>query len=110
MPSRERRTWELPDQTSAGMPDNPEGNEQEAAQKDKARNDSTINAVTLQPDTVTSPAEPTLPDQVELGCGIPTGSGIVAGFLCPEYNESAQVRKKLLAHARWLEMQISMAR
>lgn len=61
-----KANMELPDQTSAGMPDTKlKAYEQEAAQKDKARNDSTINAVSLQLDTVTAPAEPTVPDEIQ---------------------------------------------
>ena len=39
--------------------------EQEDMQKEKAQNDSTINAVSLQLDTVTAPAEPAVPDEIQ---------------------------------------------
>ncbi len=68
--------------------------EQEAAQKDKARNDSTINAVTLQLDTVTAPAEPTLPDEIQnSAAAYQQAQASLQDFYVPEYNESAQVAK-----------------
>ena len=61
-----KANMELPDQTSAGMPDTKlKAYEQEAAQKEKSRNDSTINVVSLQLDTVTAPATPTVPDEIQ---------------------------------------------
>ncbi|GFH97979.1 hypothetical protein IMSAGC004_00363 [Bacteroidaceae bacterium] len=101
---------ELPDQTSAGMPDTKlKAYEQEAAQKDKARNDSTINAVTLQLDTVTAPAEPTLPDEIQnSAAAYQQAQASLQDFYVPEYNESAQVAK-LQARLDELEMQNSMA-
>ena len=57
---------ELPDGTTDGMPETKlAAYEQEAMKKEKAQNDSTINAVTLQLDTVTAPAEPSVPDEIQ---------------------------------------------
>ena len=105
-----KANMELPDQTSAGMPDTKlKAYEQEAAQKDKARNDSTINAVTLQLDTVTAPAEPTLPDEIQnSAAAYQQAQASLQDFYVPEYNESAQVAK-LQARLDELEMQNSMA-
>lgn len=105
-----KANMELPDQTSAGMPDTKlKAYEQEAAQKDKARNDSTINAVTLQLDTVTAPAEPTVPDEIQnSAAAYQQTQASLQDFYVPEYNESAQVAE-LQARLDELEMQNSMA-
>lgn len=105
-----KANMELPDQTSAGMPDTKlKAYEQEAAQKDKARNDSTINAVTLQLDTVTAPAEPTVPDEIQnSAAAYQQAQASLQDFYVPEYNESAQVAE-LQARLDELEMQNSVA-
>ena len=105
-----KANMELPDQTSAGMPDtNLKAYEQEAAQKDKARNDSTINAVTLQLDTGTAPAEPTVRDEIQnSAAAYQQTQASLQDFYVPEYNESAQVAE-LQAQLDELEMQNSMA-
>ena len=105
-----KANMELPDQTSAGMPDTKlKAYEQEAAQKDNARNDSTINAVSLQLDTVTAPAEPTVPDEIQnSAAAYQQAQASLQDFYVPEYNESAQVAE-LQARLDELEMQNSMA-
>lgn len=105
-----KANMELPDQTSAGMPDTKlKAYEQEAAQKDKARNDSTINAVSLQLDTVTAPAEPTVPDEIQnSAAAYQQAQASLQDFYVPEYNESAQVAE-LQARIDELEMQNSVA-
>ena len=105
-----KANMELPDQTSAGMPDTKlKAYEQEAAQKDKARNDSTINAVTLQLDTVTALAESTVPDEIQnSAAAYQRAQASLQDFYVPEYNESAQVAE-LQARLDELEMQNSMA-
>lgn len=105
-----KANMELPDQTSAGMPDTKlKAYEQEAAQKDKAHNDSTINAVSLQLDTVTAPAEPTVPDEIQnSAAAYQQAQASLQDFYVSEYNESAQVAE-LQARLDELEMQNSMA-
>lgn len=105
-----KANMELPDQTSAGMPDTKlKAYEQEAAQKDKARNDSTINAVSLQLDTVTAPAQSTVPDEIQnSAAAYQQAQASLQDFYVPEYNESAQVAE-LQARLDELEMQNSMA-
>lgn len=100
---------ELPDQTSAGMPDTKlKAYEQEAAQKDKSRNDSTINAVSLQLDTVTAPATPTVPDEIQnSAAAYQQAQASLQDFYVPDYNESAQVAE-LQARIDELEMQNAM--
>lgn len=105
-----KANMELPDQTSAGMPDTKlKAYEQEEAQKDKARNDSTANAVSLQLDTVTAPTTPTVPDEIQnSAAAYQQAQASLQDFYVPEYNESAQVAE-LQARLDELEMQNSMA-
>lgn len=105
-----KANMELPDQTSAGMPDTKlKAYEQEAAQKDKARNDSTANAVSLQLDTVTAPTTPTVTDEIQNSAeAYQQAQASLQDFYVPEYNESAQVAE-LQARLDELEMQNSMA-
>ena len=105
-----KANMELPDQTSAGMPDTKlKAYEQEEMQKDKAHNDSTINAVSLQLDTVTAPATPTVPDEIQnSAAAYRQAQASLQDFYVPEYNESAQVAE-LQARLDELEMQNFMA-
>ncbi len=105
-----KANMELPDQTSAGMPDTKlKAYEQEEMQKDKAHNDSTANAVSLQLDTVTAPAESTVPDEIQnSAAAYQQAQASLQDFYVPEYNESAQVAE-LQARLDELEMQNSMA-
>ena len=104
-----KANMELPDQTSAGMPDTKlKAYEQEAAQKDKSRNDSTINAVSFQLDTVTAPATPTIPDEIQnSAAAYQQAQASLQDFYVPDYNESAQVAE-LQARIDELEMQNAM--
>lgn len=104
-----KANMELPDQTSAGMPDTKlKAYEQEAAQKDKSRNDSTINAMSLQLDTVTAPATPTVPDEIQnSAAAYQQAQASLQDFYVPDYNESAQVAE-LQARIDELEMQNAM--
>lgn len=104
-----KANMELPDQTSAGMPDTKlKAYEQEAAQKDKSRNDSTINAVSLQLDTVTAPTTPTVPDEIQNSANAyQQAQASLQDFYVPDYNESAQVAE-LQARIDELEMQNAM--
>ena len=104
-----KANMELPDQTSAGMPDTKlKAYEQEAAQKDKLRNDSTINAVSLQLDTVTAPVTPTVPDEIQnSAAAYRQAQASLQDFYVPDYNESAQVAE-LQARIDELEMQNTM--
>ena len=104
-----KANMELPDQTSAGMPDTKlKAYEQEAAQKDKARNDSTINAMSMQLDTVTAPATPAVPDEIQnSAAAYQQAQASLQDFYVPDYNESAQVAE-LQARIDELEMQNAM--
>lgn len=105
-----KANMELPDQTSAGMPDTKlKAYEQEAVQKDKARNDSTINAVSVQLDTVTAPANPEVPDEIQnSAAAYRQAQASLQDFYVPDYNESAQIAE-LQARIDELEMRNAMA-
>ena len=100
---------ELPDGTTEGMPKTKiAAYEQEDMQKEKAQSDSTINAVTLQLDTVTAPAEPTVPDEIQNSANAyQQAQASLQDFYVPDYNEPAQVAE-LQARIDELEMQNAM--
>ena len=105
-----KANMELPDQTSAGMPDTKlKAYEQEEMQKEKARNDSSINALSTWLDTVTVQVEPTVPDEIQnSAAAYQQAQASLQDFYVPEYNESTQVAE-LQARLDELEMQNSMA-
>ena len=105
-----KANMELPDQTSAGMPDTKlKAYEQEAAQKNKSRNDSTINAVSLQLDTVTVPAVPTVPDEIQNSANAyQQAQASLQDFYIPDYSQTEQVAE-LQAKIDELEMQNALA-
>ena len=105
-----KANMELPDQTSAGMPDTKlKAYEQEEMQKEKARNDSSINALSTRLDTVTVQVEPTVPDEIQnSAAAYQQAQASLQDFYVPEYNESTQVAE-LQARLDELEMQNSMA-
>lgn len=105
-----KANMELPDQTSAGMPDTKlKAYEQEQAQKNKTRNDSTINAVSLQLDTVTAPATPTIPDEIQNSANAyQQAQASLQDFYVPDYSQTEQVAE-LQAKIDELEMQNAMA-
>lgn len=101
---------ELPDGTTEGMPKTKiAAYEQEDMQKEKAQSDSTINAVSLQLDTVTLPAEPAVPDEIQNSANAyQQAQASLQDFYVPDYNEPAQVAE-LQARIDELEMQNAMA-
>lgn len=101
---------ELPDGTTEGMPKTKiAAYEQEDMQKEKAQSDSTINAVSLQLDTVTAPAEPAVPDEIQNSANAyQQAQASLQDFYVPDYNEPAQVAE-LQARIDELEMQNAMA-
>lgn len=105
-----KANMELPDQTSAGMPDTKlKAYEQEAAQKNKSRNDSTINAVSLQLDTVTVPAVPSVPDEIQNSANAyQQAQASLQDFYIPDYSQTEQVAE-LQAKIDELEMQNALA-
>ena len=105
-----KANMELPDQTSAGMPDTKlKAYEQEAAQKIKSRNDSTINAVSLQLDTVTVPAVSAVPDEIQNSANAyQQAQASLQDFYVPDYSQTEQVAE-LQAKIDELEMQNALA-
>ena len=105
-----KANMELPDQTSAGMPDTKlKAYEQEAAQKNKSHNDSTINAVSLQLDTVTVPTAPTVPDEIQNSANAyQQAQASLQDFYIPDYSQTEQVAE-LQAKIDELEMQNALA-
>ena len=101
---------ELPDGTTEGMPKTKiAAYEQEDMQKEKAQSDSTINAVTLQLDTVTAPVQPAVPDEIQNSANAYLqAQASLQDFYVPDYNEPAQVAE-LQARIDELEMQNAMA-
>ena len=103
-----KANMELPDQTSEGMPKTKiDAYQQEDMQKEKAQNDSTINAVTLQLDTVTAPA--TVPDEIQNSANAyQQAQASLQDFYVPDYSQTEQVAE-LQARIDELEMQNSIA-
>lgn len=101
---------ELPDGTTDGMPETKlEAYEQEAMKKEKAQNDSTISAVTLQLDTVTAPAESSVPDEIQNSANAyQQAQASLQDFYVPDYSQTEQVAE-LQARIDELEMQNAMA-
>ena len=101
---------ELPDGTTDGMPETKlAAYEQEAMKKEKAQNDSTINAVTLQLDTVTALAEPSVPDEIQNSANAyQQAQASLQDFYVPDYSQTEQVAE-LQARIDELEMQNAMA-
>ena len=105
-----KANMELPDQTSEGMPKTKiDAYKQEDMQKEKAQSDSTINAVSLQLDTVTAPAEPAVPDEIQNSANAyQQAQASLQDFYVPDYNEPAQVAE-LQARIAELETQNVLA-
>ena len=101
---------ELPDGTTDGMPETKlAAYEQEAMKKEKAQNDSTINAVTLQLDTVTAPVESAVPDEIQNSANAyQQAQASLQDFYVPDYSQTEQVAE-LQARIDELEMQNAMA-
>lgn len=105
-----KANMELPDQTSEGMPKTKiAAYEQEDMQKEKAQSDSTINAVTLQLDTVTAPSESAVPDEIQNSANAyQQAQASLQDFYVPDYSQTEQVAE-LQARIDELEMQNAMA-
>ena len=103
-----KANMELPDQTSEGMPKTKiDAYQQEDMQKEKAQNDSTINAVTLHLDTVTAPV--TVPDEIQNSANAyQQAQASLQDFYVPDYSQTEQVAE-LQARIDELEMQNSIA-
>ncbi len=100
-----RANMELPDQTSDGMPDTKlEAYEQEDMQRDKVKNDSTVNAVSCQLDTVNVTTGQAVPDEIQSSAdAYRQAQESLRDFYVPDYSEPAQVAE-LQARLDELEM------
>ncbi|WP_289753940.1 conjugative transposon protein TraM, partial [uncultured Duncaniella sp.] len=101
---------ELPDGTTDGMPKTKiDAYEQEDMKKEKAQSDSTINAVSLQLDTVTAPVQPAVPDEIQNSANAyQQAQASLQDFYVPDYSQTEQVAE-LQARIDELEMQNAMA-
>ena len=105
---RGNANMDLPDQTSAGMPETKiKAYEQEDMEKEKAQSDSTINAVTLQLDTVSNPESTDIPDEIQNSAdAYRQAQASLQDFYIPDYSEPSQVAE-LQARIDELEAQQS---
>ena len=105
-----KANMELPDQTSEGMPKTKiAAYEQEDMQKEKAQSDSTINAVTLQLDTVTAPSESAVPDEIQNSANAyQQAQASLQDFYISEPSGEAQQVAELQERIAELEMQQAM--
>lgn len=105
---RGKANMDLPDQTSAGMPETKiKAYEQEDMDREKAQSDSTINAVTLQLDTVSNPEPTDAPDEIQNSAdAYRQAQASLQDFYIPDYSESSQVAE-LQARIDELEAQQS---
>ena len=105
-----KANMELPDQTSEGMPKTKiDAYQQEDMQKEKAQNDSTINAVSLQLDTVTASVQPAVPDEIQNSANAyQQAQASLQDFYVPDYSQTEHVAE-LQARIDELEMQNSIA-
>ena len=105
-----KANMELPDQTSEGMPKTKiAAYEQEDMQNEKAQNDSSINAVTLQLDTVTAPTDPAVADEIQNSANAyQQAQASLQDFYVPDYSQTEQVAE-LQARIDELEMQNAVA-
>lgn len=105
-----KANMELPDQTSEGIPKTKiAAYEQEDMQKEKAQSDSTINAVSLQLDTVTAPESPAIPDEIQNSANAyQQAQASLQDFYVPDYSQTEQVAE-LQARIDELEAQNAIA-
>lgn len=105
-----KANMELPEQTSEGLPETKmDAYEQEKLRKEKAQSDSSINAVSTQLDTVTAPAEPAVPDEIQNSANAyRQAQASLHDFYVPDYSQTEQVAE-LQARIDELEMQNAMA-
>ena len=99
---------DLPDQTSAGIPETKiAAYEQDAMKKQMEQSDSTINAISLQLDTVAIPDTPSVPDEIQSSAdAYRQAQASLQDFYIPDYSESSQVAE-LQARIDELEAQQS---
>ncbi len=102
---------ELPDGTTDGMPETKlAAYEQEAMKREKAQSDSTINSVSLQLDTVTAPATPAVPDEIQNSAdAYRQAQASLQDFYVPDYSSENVEMDVLNERIAELEAQNAMA-
>ena len=105
-----KANMELPDQTSEGMPETKmKAYEQADANADKVRQDSTINAVSLQLDTVTNQPSQSEVDEIQnSAAAYQAAQASLEDFYIPETSQSELQVAELQERIAELEMQQSM--
>lgn len=105
-----KANMELPDQTSEGMPETKmKAYEQADANADKVRQDSTINAVSLQLDTVTNQPSQSEVDEIQnSAAAYQAAQASLEDFYIPETSQAEMQVAELQERIAELEMQQSM--
>ena len=105
-----KANMELPDQTSEGMPETKmKAYEQADANADKVRQDSTINAVSLQLDTVTNQPSQSEVDEIQnSAAAYQAAQASLEDFYIPETSQTEMQVAELQERITELEMQQSM--
>ena len=105
-----KANMELPDQTSEGMPETKmKAYEQADANADKVRQDSTINAVSLQLDTLTNQPSQSEVDEIQnSAAAYQAAQASLEDFYIPETSQSELQVAELQERIAELEMQQSM--
>ena len=105
-----KANMELPDQTSEGMPETKmKAYEQADANADKAKQDSTINAVSLQLDTVTNQPSQSEVDEIQNSAtAYQAAQASLEDFYIPETSQAEMQVAELQERIAELEMQQSM--
>lgn len=106
-----KANMDLPEQTSEGIPETKiKAYEQEAMQREHAQSDSTINAISLQLDTVTTHAPATVPDEIANSAeAYQQAQASLQDFYIPDYSESSSQVAELQARIDELEAQSATA-
>jgi len=105
-----KANMELPDQTSEGMPESKiKAYEQADANADKAKSDSTINAVSLQLDTVSnSPSQSEVDEIQNSAAAYQAAQASLEDFYIPETSQAEMQVAELQERIAELEMQQAM--
>lgn len=105
-----KANMELPDQTSEGLPESKiKAYEQADANADKAKQDSTINAISLQLDTVTNQPSQSQVDEIQnSAAAYQAAQASLEDFYIPETSQAEMQVAELQERIAELEMQQAM--
>lgn len=106
-----KANMELPEQTSEGMPDSKmAAYEQEAMQREKAQSDSTINAVSIQLETVTVSEAQDIPNEIQNSAdAYRQAQASLQDFYVPDYSSQNVEMEALNERIAELEAQNALA-